>query len=421
MDVSINYIQADISKEINFYGNTNPVNLLKKYGSPLYVYNESVLRNKCKEISGLIDYPDFNINYSPKANSNIELLKIIRNEGLMVDAVSAGEIYSNLKAGFKSEQIFYVCNNVSSDELIYAIEKGVKISVDSVSQLELFGKLNPGGKIAIRINPGIGTGHHKKVITGGLSTKFGIDIKYLDDVKKILNKYNLNLIGINQHIGSLFMNPDAYLKSAEVILNIAGQFENLKFIDFGGGFGIPYNKQNNESRLNLKSLGKKLDRIINDWIKDYGNTVTFIVEPGRYIVAECAILLGKVTAVKLNYNLKYIGTDIGFNVLPRPMIYDSHHDIEIYREKSARSTKNENVWIVGNMCETGDIIAKDRNLPEIFENDILGILDSGAYTYSMSSNYNNRLRPAEVLIDLKGNDRLIRRKEAFQDLTHSFI
>jgi diaminopimelate decarboxylase len=417
----MNYIHADISRKINFYGNTNPVNLLEKYGSPLYVYNESVLRNKCKEISGLIDYPDFKINYSPKANSNIELLKIIRDEGLLVDAVSAGEIYSNLKAGFIPEQIFYVCNNVSSDELAYAINAGVKISVDSVSQLELFAKLNPEGKIAIRINPGIGTGHHEKVITGGYSTKFGIDIKHLDEVKEIIKKNNLNLIGINQHIGSLFMNSNAYIKSAEVILNIAREFENLKFIDFGGGFGIPYNKQNNERRLNLKNLGEKLSRIINDWAKEYGNPVTFIVEPGRYIIAECAILLGKVTAVKLNYDLKYIGTDIGFNVLPRPMIYDSHHDIEIYRDNLVTSTKNENVWIVGNMCETGDIIAKDRNLPEIFENDIIGILDTGAYAYSMSSNYNNRLRPAEVLIDCEGNDRLIRRKESFEDLTDSFI
>ena len=417
----MNYIHADISSKIKFYGKTSPDKLIEKYGSPLYVYNEFVLRSKCEEISGLLDYPDFMVSYSPKANSNVELLKIIRDEGLSVDAVSAGEIFSDLKAGYKPGQIFYVCNNVSSEELTYAIEKGVRISVDSISQLELFGKLNPGGEIAIRINPGVGTGHHKKVITAGHSTKFGIDVKYLDTVKKILDNYSLNLIGINQHIGSLFMDSDAYLKSAEIILAVAKQFENLKFIDFGGGFGIPYNKQNNEKRLDFGILGEKLNHLISEWIKVYGNPVTFIIEPGRYIVAECSILLGKVTAVKINYNLKYIGTDIGFNVLPRPMIYDSHHDIEIYRINSAISAKNENVWIVGNMCETGDIIAKDRNLPEIFEDDIIGVLDSGAYAYSMSSNYNNRLRPAEVLIDLKGNDRLIRRRETFNDLVDNFI
>jgi diaminopimelate decarboxylase len=417
----MNYVYAETSRKVNFYGNTDPFKLIEKYGSPLYVYNESVLRSRCRELKGLIDYPDFIVNYSTKANSNIELLKIIRDEGLSVDAVSEGEIFADLKAGFRPENIFYVCNNVSSDELEYAVKTGVKISVDSVSQLELFGKLNPGSEIAVRINTGIGTGHHKKVITGGYSTKFGIDLKHINDVKKTIEKYNLVLTGINQHIGSLFMNSDAYLKSVRILLDVAQQFDNVKFIDFGGGFGIPYKKQSGEKRLNLSTLGKTLNRIINDWMKQYDSKVTFIIEPGRYIVAECAILLGSVTAVKYNYQVKYIGTDVGFNVLPRPMIYDSHHDIEIYRKSSEISKKNESVTIVGNMCETGDIIAKDRSLPAIFENDIIGILDSGAYAYSMSSNYNNRLRPAEVIIDINGNDRLIRKKETFSDLTDNFV
>ena len=417
----MNYIYADISSKNEFYCNTDPYKLIKKYGSPLYVYNESILRNKCKELSKLIDSPYFIVNYSPKANSNVELLKIIRNEGLSVDAVSAGEIFSNLKAGFSPGEILYVCNNVSAHELSYAIKTGVKISVDSISQLEMFGRLNPGGEVAVRINPGIGTGHHEKVITAGYSTKFGIDLKQVTDIRRILKKHKLTLTGINQHIGSLFMNDEAYLKSVLILLDVAKQFDNLRYIDFGGGFGIPYRKQMDEKRLDLSSFGKKLGKIITAWSKSYGSKVTFIIEPGRYIVAECSILLGTVTAVKRNYNVKYVGTDIGFNVLPRPMIYNSHHDIEIYRNSPAVSKKKENVTIVGNMCETGDIIAKERMLPEIFEDDILGILDSGAYAYSMSSNYNNRLRPAEVLIDLSGNDRLIRKKETFSDLADNFV
>jgi len=417
----MNYLYAKISKELNFYGNTSPVELTEKYGSPLYVYNESILRSRCKEITKIIDYPHFVVNYSPKANSNVEILKIVRDEGLSVDAVSAGEIYVNLKAGFSPEQIFYVCNNVSAEELSYAFQSGVKISVDSVSQLELFGKLNPGGDVAVRINPGIGTGHHSKVITGGHGTKFGIDIKHVEDVKNILASYDLKLTGINQHIGSLFMDSEAYLTSSAIILDIAGQFESLQFIDFGGGFGIPYKKQNNEKRLDLQALGKKLTRMIDNWTGIYGRQITFIVEPGRYIIAECGILLGTVNAIKLNHDIKYIGTDIGFNVLPRPMLYDSHHDIEIYRKDSTPSKNSESIWIVGNLCESGDIVAKDRVLPEIYENDIIGILDSGAYAYSMSSNYNNRLRPAEVLIDGNGNDRLIRKRESFEDLVDNFI
>ena len=189
----------------------------------------------------------------------------------------------------------------------------------------------------------------------------------------------------------------------------------------GGGFGIPYRKQANQTRLDLSDLGEKLSELIHSWINDYGKEIEIKIEPGRYIVAESGILLGKVNAVKRNYRTKYIGTDLGFNVLVRPVMYDSHHDIEIYREKNTPSLKEETVSIVGNICETGDVIAKDRKLPEIFEDDILGVLDSGAYGYSMSSNYNNRLRPAEVLIEADGSSRLIRKRDSIEDLVRNFI
>ena len=166
--------------------------------------------------------------------------------------------------------------------------------------------------------------------------------------------------------------------------------------------------------------GKLLSEKINNWVKIYGKEIEVKIEPGRYIVAECGIVLGKVNAVKRNYDIKYVGTDIGFNVLVRPVMYDSHHDIEIYRMENRPSRKEEKVRIVGNICETGDILAKDRLLPEIFERDIIGVMDSGAYSFVMSSNYNNRLRPAEVLIDLDGNDRLIRRRDTLEDLVRNF-
>jgi diaminopimelate decarboxylase len=243
----------------------------------------------------------------------------------------------------------------------------------------------------------------------------------IPEVKRIIKEYDLKLIGINQHIGSLFMDSEAYLKSTGNILSIARQFDDLEFIDLGGGFGIPYNKQSNQPRLDLKELGGKLSEVINSWVVEYGKDIEFKIEPGRYIVAESSILLGRVNAVKTNYNIKYIGTDLGFNVLIRPVMYDSHHDIEIYRKNATPSLKEETVTIVGNICETGDIIAKDRKLPEINENDILGVLDSGAYGYSMSSNYNSRLRPAEVLLDADGNPRLIRRRDTLDDLIRNFI
>ncbi len=417
----MNFIYSAVSNEKKFYGKTNPVDLIEKYGSPLYVYNENILRERCRDLKELINYDKFTVNYSPKANSNIELLKIVKSEGLHVDAMSPGEIYVNLMAGFKPDQIFYISNNVSRDEMLYAIHAGVRISVDSVSQLELFGKINPGGRVAFRVNPGYGAGHHEKVKTAGKNTKFGIDMEYIPDVKRIAEAYNLKIIGINQHVGSLFMEGDAYLQSAENTFRIASQFADLEFVDLGGGFGIPYKKQSQQSRLDLKILGDKLSVLIQKWTSEHGKKIEVKIEPGRYIVAESSILLGQVNAVKTNYTTKYIGTDLGFNVLIRPAMYDSHHDVEVYRKSSTPSVKEEKVTVVGNICETGDIIAKDRMLPEIFEDDILGILDAGAYGYSMSSNYNNRLRPAEVLIGSDGNVRLIRRRDNLEDIVRNFV
>ncbi len=410
-------VYSKITRDAEFYGELTPIELIEKYGSPLYIYNENIFRNRIREMKSFLSYKNFTVNYSAKANSNFELLKIVKEEGIDVDAVSMGEIFVELKVGFNSKNIFFVCNNVSSQEMQYAIDKNVLMSVDSVSQLERYGKLNRGGKIAVRFNPGIGTGHHEHVITGGKKTKFGVDPILIPEIKKVLKEYDLNLVGINQHLGSLFMEGGSYIKGIKSILHIAKEFENLKFIDLGGGFGIPYYKYEDERRLDLETLGKEVDTIIEEWVSNYSNKdIEIKIEPGRYIAAEMGILLGKVNTIKYNYGKKYIGTDIGFNVLKRPVMYGSHHDLEIYRGKSGYSNKFEEVTIVGNICESGDVIAKERFLPEIKEDDILGVLDAGAYGFSMSSNYNNRLKPAEVLIKSDGSDTLIRKRESFEDL-----
>ncbi|HQD50263.1 MAG TPA: diaminopimelate decarboxylase [Defluviitaleaceae bacterium] len=410
------YINAEITQSNRFYGNTNPYELIEQYGSPLYVYNEKIFRQRCREMKTFIPYPKISVNYSVKANNNLQLLKIAREEGLNVDAMSPGEIYFELEAGFKPEQILFICNNVSKEEMQFAIDRNITISVDSLSQLEQFGQINPGGSVAIRFNPGVGAGHSQKVITAGKGTKFGVDTSFLPEVKEILKKYHLKLVGINQHIGSLFLEGSAYLEAVKSLLSVASQFENLEFVDFGGGFGIPYKKQENQDRLDLSKLGEEIAAILHDWTASYGKKITFKIEPGRYISAEAGVLLGTVHAVKINHQDKYIGTDLGFNVLIRPVMYDSHHDIEIYRNNDTPSSRKEIVTIVGNICETGDYIAKERLLPEIFEGDIIGVLDAGAYGIVMSSNYNNRLRPAEVLIKENGDPMLVRRRDTFEDL-----
>lgn len=403
--------------------NERAFELLAKYGSPLYVYSEEIIRKRCREMKELLAYRNFRVNYSAKANTNLEILKIIREEGLYVDAMSPGELFIEEKAGFTPDEIFYVSNNLSPEEMEFVIEKGILLSVDSLSQLELYGQLNPGGKVAIRFNIGIGVGHHEKVNTGGKNTKFAIQAEYIPQVKELLAKYNLTLVGINQHIGSLFLDAESYLASARKLFQLAREFPGLDFIDLGGGFGIPYHPS--EKRLDLKQLGQELEKALQEFLAEYDNPeLILMVEPGRYIVAEGGILLGKAYSIKENYGVKYIGTDIGFNVLMRPILYDSYHEIQVLknpaRDAGGDSDRKERVTIVGNICESGDILAENRELPLIEEGDILAVMDVGAYGFIMSSNYNCRLRPAEVLITTDGTDRLIRKRESYEDLLRHF-
>lgn len=410
------------TKETNFYGNSSPAELVKKYGSPLYIYNETILRQRCRDMISFVSYPNFTVNYSSKANTNLELLKIIHEEGLHADAISPGEIHVLLAAGYKAEEIFYISNNVSKEEMLYAIERNILMSIDSLSQLKQFGSINPGGRLAVRLNPGLGVGHHEKVITAGENTKFGINLEFIPEIKRIAKDHNLQIVGINQHLGSLFMDGKVFIEGAKLLLSAAKEFDDLEFIDIGGGFGIPYNKQNNEPRLELKEFGKELSMVLETWTNEYGKKVFFKIEPGRYITAECGVIIGNVHSIKENHKTNYIGTDLGFNVLARPMLYGSHHDIEIYKKHPNNdNTTLKRVTMVGNICESGDIFAQDRMLPTLEEGDVFAVMDAGAYGYSMTSNYNNRLRPAEVLIESNGDDRIIRRRDTFDDLMRNFI
>lgn len=411
----------NVTKETNFYEGQNPSELIGKFGSPLYVYNENIFRNKCRDMKCLVKYENFRVNYAIKANTNLELLKIAKEENLCVDVSSAGEIVIALKAGFLPSEILFIANNISEEEMLFAIEKNILISVDSLSQLETYGKIAPNNDIALRFNSGIGGGHHEKVITGGDGTKFGIMPMYMDEVKSILEKYNLKVVGVNHHIGSQNFG-DLYLEGVKVLLDIAYNFDNLKFIDLGGGFGIPYDKQDGGEKLDLKSLGEALDEHMNNFKNNYKKDVQFIIEPGRYVVAECGLTLGTVNAVKTNGTNKYAGCDIGFSVFARPTLYDSHHDIEIYRNgEEVLNTEKEIINIVGNQCESGDYIAKERNMQKLIEKDIIAILDTGAYGYSMSSNYNHRQRPAEILIKEDSTVKLIRKRDRLEDMIQNMI
>jgi len=409
------------TQSVHFFGRSNPEELVRKYGSPLFVYNEDILRRQMKRVAGLLPNHRFTSNFSIKTNSNLTILRIANEEGLNADAMSPGEIFVLKKAGFPSERIFYVSNNVSEEEMQYAIDEGVIVSVDSLSQLEMFGRLNRGGRLSIRINPGVGAGHHDKVVTAGKKTKFGVAAQDIEKIHDVAAQYDLHIIGLNQHIGSLFMDYKPFLEACRNFLHYAEEFDELEFLDFGGGFGTPYHKLADEQEFDIESFKKELDALLTEWKQQTGRDVLFKTEPGRYIVAESGVILGQVHAVKENYGHKYVGTDIGMNVLIRPELYDSWHDVEVYRDGQPVTGGEREVYsVVGNICESGDIVAKDRELPVIKEKDIVAVLDAGAYGFSMSSNYNNRLRAAEVLITSSGEDILIRRRETLDDLLRCF-
>jgi len=393
--------------------------IIREHGSPVYVYSESVLKDRCRDLLSAFE-GRVKPSYSVKANSNLTILRIVKEEGLGADAMSPGEIFLLERAGFSSGEIFYIGNNVSCEEMRYAIDRDILVSVDSLAQLEQYGRINPGGRVAVRFNPGIGAGHCDKVVTAGHHTKFGVEPKFCPQVRELLGRYGLRLAGINQHIGSLFLEAAPYVEAAKALLDmIAEEFPGLEFIDFGGGFGVPYKPS--ERRLDLKGLAAELFCVMDGFLERYDNKhVRFKCEPGRYIAAECGTLLGTVHSVKENYGSVYVGTDIGFNVLIRPMLYGAYHDIKVLREPGARTDADSIVTVTGNICESGDILAEDRYIGPVGVGDIVAVSNAGAYGYSMASNYNCRLRPAEVMLFDDGKIGRIRKADEFESLIANF-
>ena len=408
----------------DFFKGNNPEAIASEYGTPVYVYNEEIIRKSMETVEGVITKYPYTANYSVKANTNIEILKLALEEGLNCDAMSPGEITLLLKAGFPPEKIFFVSNNVAAEEMQFAIDKGVIVSLDSLDQLDRFGQINPGGRCAVRINPGVGAGHSEKVITAGKKTKFAIAEEDIDKIFEIVDKYDLKIIGINQHIGSGFLDPKPYIDAVTNLLRIADRFYDLEFIDFGGGYGIPYHKLDDEKPFPMEDFKVKLEPVLDEFVQRYGKTPLFKSEPGRYCVAEGSVILSRVQAIKVNAGIKYVGCDTGMNTLIRPAMYDSYHDIEVIRDGKVvdRDGNNdmETVNVSGPICETGDLIAKGRLLPKAKTGDLLAILDTGAYGYAMASSYNSRPRPAEVMITKEGKVVQIRRRETIEDLLSLF-
>ncbi len=388
------------------------------FGTPVYVYDESRIKCQLRRLFRHITYRPLAILYAVKANSNSHILKIIIDEYLKmgetvgIDAVSPGEVALILKAGVLPENILFTGNNTTDEEINFVVEKGVLPNIDSLSRLEKFGQKYPGHDVCVRINPDVGDGHHDHCITGGPESKFGIWYLEVGAIKKITESCKLKIIGVHQHIGSQTLDPDKFLFAMEVMLRVARNFPDLKFIDFGGGLGVPYKPE--EKPLDVEALGAKMSSYFAEFCEEYNKPLRLVIEPGRYLVAEAGFLLVQVTTIKKNPDGRiFIGVDSGFNHLDRPARYGSWHQIVNISNPTGPEVI---VDIVGNLCESGDKFAVQRKIAGPREGDLLVINNAGAYGYSMSSNYNLRPRPPEVLVKGNGDIIEIRKRETIEQL-----
>lgn len=396
----------------------NPAHLLdlvQQHGAPLYVYDTEKIRYQYQRLTNAFSKVEqLRINYAAKALSNIAILQLFKSMGAGLDTVSIQEVQLGLHAGFPPDKIIFTPNGVSFEEIEQAATLGVQINIDNLSVLEHFGQLHPRVPVCIRINPHVMAGGNNNISVGHIDSKFGISIHQMPHLLRIIENTGMHINGIHMHTGSDILDIDVFLYAAEILFEAAAQFTQLDFIDFGSGFKVPYKKGDIET--DVEDLGKKLSKRFNQFQKEYGRPLALAFEPGKFLVSEAGFFLAKVNVVKQTTSTVFAGIDSGFNHLIRPMFYGSQHHIE---NLSHPKGKERFYTVVGYICET-DTFATNRRITEIREGDILCFHNAGAYCFSMSSNYNSRYRPAEVLW-LDGKGMLIRERETFEDLLKNQI
>lgn len=385
------------------------LDLVEKYGAPLYVYDsEAIARNYNRFISAF-DVPKLEVNYACKALNNISVLRLMKNLGTSLDCVSIQEIRLGLEAGFEPSQILFTPNNISEEEYADAIALGVGMNVDNLEMLEYFGDTYPDVPVCVRINPHMMAGGNRNISVGHIGSKFGISIHQLPHLQKIISSFNMNINGIHVHTGSDILDTDIFLKAAELILDIVDKVETVKFVDFGSGFKVAYKEGGLET--DIEELGQAFSDKFNTFCKEKNRELTLKFEPGKYLVSNAGYFLVKVNVVKQTPATTFLGVDSGQNHLLRPMFYNAYHDIS---NISNPDGKKKIYSVVGYICET-DTFGADRRICQVSKDDILMFKNAGAYCFTMSSNYNSRYKPPEVLIH-EGKDYLIRQRETQEDI-----
>lgn len=368
--------------------------------APVYAYSLSTVRSQFEKISSALVGVPARIFYALKANAHPDILKTLKECGSGAEAVSFGEIERALEAGFLPEEIVFTSSNISEAQFQRVMDTGVSINIDSLNQLEWFGRRRPGSEASIRINKDVGEGHHAHVVTGGALSKFGIHHLQVGEIKEVAGKYDLKIVGLHQHIGSHVLDDHIFIGAMKILMDFAQEFPGLKFLDFGGGFGVPY--EPHEEEIDMASFGKHVSEEWKKFTEEYlpaqagGSSIEFRFEPGRYLVAPAGALLVEVTDIKEHSGTIFVGVNSGFNHLIRPAMYGSYHAIE---NLSNPNGKEMSVTVAGYVCESGDVFARERVLPEPRIGDILAIKDVGAYGYSMASDYNLQPKPKEIILE----------------------
>lgn len=381
-----------------------------QFGLPLYVYDSEKIESQYNRLTqAFAKVTRFKIHYAVKALSNVSILKIIKNLGGGLDTVSIEEVQLGLYAGFAPSEIIYTPNGVSMEEIEIVAAMGVQINIDNLSILEQFGTKHPSIPVCIRINPHVMAGGNANISVGHIDSKFGISIHQLPHILRIVENTKMHINGIHMHTGSDILDVEVFLYAAEILFDTAKNFKELDFIDFGSGFKVPYKAGDIET--DVEEFGKKLTKRFLAFEKEYGRELTLAFEPGKFLVSEAGYFLTKVNVVKQTTSTVFAGVDSGFNHLIRPMLYGAQHHIE---NISNPNGKERFYSVVGYICET-DTFASNRRIAEIKEGDILCFKNAGAYCFSMASNYNSRVKPAEVLWH-NGEAHLIRQRETFEDI-----
>jgi len=397
--------------------------LAKQFGTPLYVYNADKIREKISVLKeSFLDIP-LKIKYACKANTNLSILRLMKSQGVEIDVVSPQELELAILAGYEGSQVTFTPSGVDFSEIEFAVSNGAIVNLDNLSVLEKFGKAYGNSKgCLIRVKPHVFGGGNEKIMTAHPESKFGISIHQKEQILEIVKKYDMKIIGLHQHTGSDVKNADAFTQAASAILEMAKDFKDLEIIDLGGGFKVAY--KDGDITTNMAELGAVLSSAFLNFCQEYGRPLQLWFEPGKFLVSEAGTFLTTANTVKKDPIKTFVCVNSRLNHLGRPMMYGAYHDI--FNASNQDASQQDDYRVVGYICETDTFSwsaegqQSERRMNTVNKGDIIAMKNAGAYCFSMSSQYNSRIRPAEVLV-INGEAKLIRVRESFEDILRNTV